>query len=112
MQMGVRHALLTLLVISIAINYLDRGALSVSAPVIASELSLTTKQMGLLFSAFFWTYSTFQLVAGWLVDRYPVKWVYAAGFLIWSLSTAATGMVNSLAALVVTRLILGAGRSL
>jgi len=111
MQLGSRNVLLALLVISIAINYLDRGALSVSAPVIASELSLTTKQMGLLFSAFFWTYSTFQLVAGWLVDRYPVKWVYAAGFLIWSLSTAATGAMNSLAALVVTRLTLGVGES-
>jgi MFS family permease len=67
--------------------------------------------MGVLFSAFFWTYSTFQIAAGWLVDRYPVKWVFAGGFLIWSLSTAATGAVNSLGSLIAARLALGAGES-
>ncbi len=111
MQLATSGALLTLLVVSIAINYVDRGALSVSAPLIASELSLSTNQMGLLLSAFFWTYSTFQIAAGWLVDRYPVKWVYAGGFLIWSLSTAATGLASSLGALIAARLTLGAGES-
>ena len=104
-------AVLTLLVISIAINYIDRGALSVSAPLISRELNLSTAQIGLLLSAFFWTYSTFQLLAGWLVDRYSVKWIYAAGFLIWSLATAATGLAHSLPALLAARFLLGAGES-
>lgn len=102
---------LILLVVAVAINYLDRGALSVSAPLITRELNLSTNQMGLLFSAFFWTYSTFQLVAGWMVDRFPIKWVYAGGFLIWSLATAAVGIANSLSALLLTRLFLGMGES-
>lgn len=104
-------AVLTLLVISITINYIDRGALSVSAPLISRELNLSTAQIGLLLSAFFWTYSTFQLLAGWLVDRYSVKWIYAAGFLIWSLATAATGLAHSLPALLAARFLLGAGES-
>lgn len=103
--------MLTLLVISITINYIDRGALSVSAPLISRELNLSTAQIGLLLSAFFWTYSTFQLLAGWLVDRYSVKWIYAAGFLIWSLATAATGLAHSLPALLAARFLLGAGES-
>ena len=82
------NAVLALLVVSIAINYMDRGALSVSAPLIAQELSLSPAQMGLLLSAFFWSYATLQLFAGWLVDRYPLKWVYAGGYLLWSLATA------------------------
>ena len=102
---------LTLLVLSIAINYIDRGALSVSAPLITEELNLTTAQIGLLLSAFFWTYSTFQLIAGWLVDRFSVKWVYAGGFLIWSLATAAVGLAHSLPALLAARFVLGAGES-
>jgi MFS family permease len=105
------RAILVLLVVSIAINYLDRGALSVSAPVLSRELGLSPGQMGLLFSAFFWSYASFQLVAGWLVDRFPVKWVYAGGYLVWSLATAAVGLVEGLSALVAARLLLGAGES-
>ena len=105
------NTLLALLVVSVVINYLDRGALSVAAPRISRELSLSPTQMGVLFSAFFWSYATFQLVAGWLVDRYPLRWVYAGAFLIWSLATAAVGMVESLGALLGARLLLGVGES-
>jgi len=35
--------------------------------------------MGLLLSAFFWTYAMFQIVSGWLVDRYDVRWVFGPG---------------------------------
>jgi MFS family permease len=64
-----------------------------------------------LFSAFFWSYAGFQLVAGWLVDRYPVKWVYAGGYLVWSLATAMVGLAATLPALIMARLLLGAGES-
>jgi MFS family permease len=105
------NALLALLTLSVAINYIDRGALSVSAPVIMRDLNLSAQQMGLAFSAFFWTYSSFQLVAGWLVDRFSIRWVYAGGFLVWSLATAAVGLINGLPALLVARLCLGLGES-
>src|SRR5262245_17721613 len=98
------NALLTLLVISVAINYVDRGALSVAAPVLTKELNISPEHMGLLFSAFFWSYSLFQLVAGWLVDRFPIKWIYAGGYLVWSLATAAVGLVSGLPQLLVARL--------
>jgi MFS family permease len=105
------NALLILLTVSVAINYLDRGALSVAAPLIIRDLHLSPAQMGLLFSAFFWSYSVFQLLAGWLVDRFSIKWIYAAGYLIWSLATAAVGLVNGLSALLAARLLLGIGES-
>lgn len=70
--------------------------------------------MGLLFSAFFWTYSTLQLVgvAGWLSDRFSVGPVFAWGFFVWSCATLATGFLSGFAALFAMRLILGAGESL
>jgi MFS family permease len=105
------NALLILLTASVAINYVDRGALSVAAPLILRDLNLSTAQMGLLFSAFFWSYSTFQLLAGWLVDRFSIKWIYAGGFFIWSISTAAVGLVNGLPMLLAARLLLGIGES-
>jgi MFS family permease len=102
---------LWLLVLSVAINYIDRGLLSVSAPLLTRELSLSPVEMGVLFSAFFWTYSLFHVVAGWLVDRYDVKWVYAGAFLVWSLATGATALVTGLGTLLAARLMLGVGES-
>jgi len=102
---------LGLLVVSVTINYLDRGALSVAAPLLTRELELSAAQMGLLLSSFFWTYATFQLVAGWLVDRFPVKWVYAIGYLVWSLATAAVGIASGLPELLLARFVLGMGES-
>src|ERR1035438_1696173 len=75
---------LILLVLSVAINYIDRGNLSIAAPLLKDELGISATQLGSLLSAFFWTYSTFQIVSGWLVDRLNVTLVLAVGFLLWS----------------------------
>lgn len=100
-----------LLVAAVGINYIDRGSLSVSKSNISAEFGLSPTEMGFLFSAFFWSYALFQLVAGWLVDRYDVKWVYAIGFLVWSLSTAAMGFFGGFAIFFALRLLLGIGES-
>jgi len=85
---------LILLVISGFLNYIDRANLSVGATDIQRELHLSTYHVGLLLSAFFWTYALLQLfnVAGWVADRFNVCWVLAAGFFLWSGATAATGL--------------------
>jgi len=77
-----------LLLLSVCINYVDRGSLSVAAPVIAKEFSLSDQRLGYLLSAFFLELHVVQLVVGWLVDRRDVKWVYASGFLVWSVAMA------------------------
>jgi MFS family permease len=100
-----------LLFLAACLNYIDRGSLSVGAPEIATELSLSPVGLGLLFSAFFWTYTGLMVVAGWLTDRYPVKWVFGIGFLLWSGATFASGFATSMSALLVFRLILGAGET-
>ena len=106
--------LLALLVASIFINYIDRSNISIAAPLIQSEMHFSNSQMGLLFSAFFWTYSSFQLVgiAGWLSDRFPVGWVFAGSVVVWAFATLMTGALSGFAALFIMRLILGAGESL
>lgn len=107
----VSSRLLALLVISVFINYIDRGNLSTAAPTLEKELGLSPWQLGLLLSSFFCTYAPFQLVSGWLVDRFAVGWVMAAGFALWSLATAATGLVHGFALLLLVRLVLGIGES-
>jgi MFS transporter, ACS family, D-galactonate transporter len=108
---GALWGVLVLLVLSVSINYIDRSNLSIAAPRIKEELGMSASQLGLLLSAFFWTYSAFQIVAGWLVDRFHVGWVLAAGFFLWSGATAATGLVGSFAMFFALRLLLGAGES-
>jgi len=102
---------LALLVASVAINYIDRGNLSVAGRDLSAELRITPDRLGLLFSAFFWTYALFQIAAGWLVDRYDVVRVYAAGYLLWSAATVCTGLVSTVGALFALRLLLGMSES-
>jgi MFS family permease len=100
-----------LLVVSVFINYVDRGNLSVAAPVLKNELTISAAQLGILLSAFFWTYTLLLFVCGWFVDRFDPSRVLALGYLVWSLSTAATGIVQGFAMLLVMRLLLGMGES-
>src|SRR5436305_9984520 len=85
---------LALLFISIFINYVDRGNLSIAGPVLLKPaptgLGLDKAQLGYLLSAFFWTYALCQLfgIVAALLDRFEVSWVYAVAFLAWSGATA------------------------
>ena len=100
-----------LLVLSVSINYIDRGNLSIAAPMLKDELGISASQLGILLSSFFWTYAACQILAGWLVDRFAVNWVLAVGFFLWSIATAATGLIHGFALLLVLRLLLGIGES-
>ncbi len=106
-------ALLVLLILSIFINYIDRGNLSIAAPVLQKDLAISPIQVGSLLSAFFWTYSLLQLlgISGWLADAFPVGVVLACGFFIWSISTVATGFLSGFGSIYAARLLLGAGES-
>ncbi|MFI4877075.1 MAG: MFS transporter [Blastopirellula sp. JB062] len=103
--------LLVLMVIAIGVNYVDRGSLSIVKTDVAAEFQLSSSQMGLLFSAFFWSYALSQIATGWLVDRMDVKWLYAAGFLIWSLATVSMAAASSFTLFLLLRLLLGFGES-
>ena len=102
---------LALLVISVCINYIDRSNLSIAGVQLAKDLKLQPYQLGILYSAFFWTYSSCQIFAGWLIDRYSVIWVFALGYLLWSGATFATGLLGGFTSLFLIRLLLGAGES-
>jgi MFS transporter, ACS family, D-galactonate transporter len=106
-----RNALLFLLGLSVLINYIDRSNLSIAAPLLKSELGISNTQLGTLLSAFFWTYALMQMPAGWLVDRFDVKWVFAAGFFLWSTATGVTSWLHGFTALLIIRVILGIGES-
>jgi len=72
---------------------------------------MSASQLGILLSAFFWSYTAMQFVSGWLVDRFNVNLVIAAGYLLWTLATATTGIVRGFTILLAMRLMLGIGES-
>src|SRR6476469_3975106 len=103
---------LGLLVLSVCINYVDRGNLGVAAKSIQDELRFTPEQLGILLGGFFWTYSFCQIAAGRMMDRWNVNWLYAGGFLVWSVATGITGFASSFAVILCLRFLLGAGESI
>lgn len=103
--------LLFLLGISVFINYIDRGNLSIAAPLLKDELGITPQRLGILLSAFFYTYACMMPIYGWLVDRLNVYWLFATCYCMWSLATAVTGLVHTFAALFFLRLLVGLGES-
>lgn len=103
--------LLILLVLSITINYIDRGAVSAADKYLESDFGLDSAQRGLIYSAFFAGYAGLMLVAGWLVDRFNVNRVLAAGFMVWTLAILFTGASTGFVMLIALRLTLGAGES-
>src|SRR5580698_3984676 len=102
---------LALLVIAVLINYVDRGNLALAAPLLTKEWGLSPSQLGILFSAFFWSYVLLQVPVGWLVDRFSASSMLAAGFLAWSAATAFTGLARGFATLLTMRLLLGVGEA-
>lgn len=102
---------LCLLALALLINYIDRGNLAVAAPLLKDEMHLSATRIGVLITAFFWTYTLGLAISGWIVDRFNVNWILAAGFLLWSCATAATGFVYGFGFFLVVRMLLGVGES-
>ncbi len=108
----VSSALVLLLGAAIFLNYVDRGAIGIAAPLMKSDLGLSEEAYGVVFSAFFWIYAPVQLFAGWLCDRFSVYKLMAIGILIWAGSTFLMGFAGGFASLLVLRIMLGVGESI
>ncbi len=100
-----------LLALAAVISYVDRINLATALPEIRKSLPLSPASSGVLLSSFFWVYTFLQIPAGWIVDRYGVKWTFALGLLLWSTVSASTALAASFSALIVTRVLLGFGEA-
>ena len=105
--MNRRWIVLSLVFFGIVINYVDRGNLSIAAPWMMRDFRIAPATMGVLLSAFFWTYGVFQIPAGALVDRFGIRRTYACGFLVWSLASASIALSCGAADVVGLRMLLG-----
>jgi ACS family D-galactonate transporter-like MFS transporter len=89
------------------INYLDRTVLGIAAPQISTDLHIAPGVMGIVFSAFSWSYVAAQVPGGWLLDRVGTRLTYFFAVFFWSLFTLLQGFANSVATLLGFRLGLG-----
>ncbi|MFM0735782.1 MFS transporter [Paraburkholderia xenovorans] len=97
-----------MLFVTVVITYLDRSNLSIAATAIAQDLQLDPAQMGLVFSAFGWSYALLQIPGGMLVDRTRPRLLLALVIGLWSLATILQGFASAFAVLLSLRVLLGA----
>jgi MFS family permease len=109
----VRWMIIGVLSLGMIIAYVSRSALSVplALPEFIRTFHLTHTDRGMLNSAFFWTYAVLQIPAGFVVDRYGVKFPYFVGFAIWCLASASTALTRSIPQLILVQVLLGAGQA-
>jgi len=109
-----RWVIVGLLSLGMIIAYVSRANLSVvlAIPNFIKLFHLSDTDRGMLNSAFFWAYALLQIPAGWVVDRYGVKFPYALSFVFWCMASAAAAFAHSVAQLVALRVLLGVAESI
>lgn len=100
---------LALVFIGFIICFIDRSAMNIALAYVGKTFTLTPAQLGVVGSAFFFSYSLMQIPGGWLVDRFGTKWMTVVSLVAWSFFTIMTGFAWSLTSLIVIRVLFGIG---
>jgi ACS family D-galactonate transporter-like MFS transporter len=99
--------ILALVAVGTVINYLDRTVLGIAAPFLTKDLALSAAEMGVVFSAFSWSYAALQIPGGIFLDRVGTRLTYFIAVVFWSVFTGLMGAVRSLPTLILTRIGVG-----
>ncbi|MEU8529973.1 MULTISPECIES: MFS transporter [Streptomyces] len=92
----------------VALNYIDRGSVSVALPLITEDLGLSKETTGFVLSAFFWTYALMQIPSGWLADRFGARRMVSGACVGWGVAQSVTAAATGAGSLLGYRLLLGA----
>ncbi len=103
----IRYRILFLVFITVVINYMDRSNLAVAASAIGKEYKFSSVELGLIMSAFSWTYILFQVPGGMLVKRYAPRIFYTFSMIIWSVFTIMQGIAQGFISLFGLRMATG-----
>ncbi|MGA3251489.1 MAG: MFS transporter, partial [Paraburkholderia sp.] len=79
-----RYVVAALLFAAGAINYMDRAALGIVAPIVSKTLELSPSQLGIIFSGFFFSYSIFAFLGGYVADKWGTMRVFTWAMGFWS----------------------------
>jgi MFS family permease len=100
---------LGLLCVMYFITYMDRVNVSTAAIQFGKEFHLSNTQIGLVFSAFAYPYLIFQVIGGWVGDRFGPRRTLTICSIIWAGATVLTGLSTGLVSMLAARLLLGLG---
>ena len=89
--------------------FVNRVNLSTAAPLIKAEIHLTNSQLGLAFSVFALPYAVFQLIGGWIGDKFGPRLILSLCCAVVVAATVLTSAVGGFASLFLLRLALGFG---
>ncbi|MER2090192.1 MFS transporter [Sporosarcina sp. JAI121] len=104
-----RNLILFLLFLGWAIGNFDRYFINYAILSITEDLQLSPTSTGLILSSFFAGYALMQIPGGWLADKFGSRKVLIISVLMWSIFTALTGAVWSLASMIAIRFMFGIG---
>jgi len=93
--------------VGVLINYFDRISISVAGPQLQQAFGLDSTDLGLLFSAFFWSYALLQIPAGLILDRFGVTRVGRVCALLWGVASLASACATGFVGLFAARMLLG-----
>jgi len=102
-----RFIVLAVLFGCVWINYMNRTNISIAGTTMRDDLGIDMIKMGLIFSAFSWTYGWLQIPGGILVDVFRTRRFYAFIMFFWSCTTVLQGFANSLFGVIGLRMSLG-----
>ncbi|MGC1270919.1 MAG: MFS transporter [Croceibacterium sp.] len=102
-----RFGILALITIATMLNYVDRSVMGVAKPSLEGELHISPEMMGLIFSAFSWTYALAQVPGGMVLDKLGSRLTYTLSLGLWSLATLLHCAMTSVTGLFGARLALG-----
>ena len=112
MKPSASYALLGFLTMVNILNMIDRGLLTSFSNFIVPDLGLTNTEFGLLTGfAFLIFYSLMGLIMGAIADRVHRPRFIALGIVLWSITTAVSGMAKSFWMLFIPRIFIGIGES-
>jgi MFS family permease len=105
----VTDVVLALLCLMYFVTYLDRVNVSSAAAGFSKDFGLNKTQIGLVFSAFAYPYLVFQIIGGWVSDRFGARRTLIVCGLVWGGATVLTGAAGGLASMLAARFLLGLG---
>src|ERR1700709_1046559 len=100
---------LVMLSLMYLITYIDRVNVSTAAAGFGKEFNLSKTEIGLVFSAFAYPSLVFQIIGGWVSDRFGAKRTLIYCGVLWTVATVLTGFAGGLVSLLLARLLLGLG---